>query len=95
MPKERTVLITSAGLHALRRNPLTKAETIVLWHLVETLPEAGDKVSHVDLGREVAVHQIRVGITMKRFCEIGLLTRGPRMGLNYHYKLNPAFFRIL
>lgn len=93
--KERAILITASGLSALSKTPLTKAETIILWRLAMTLPAAGAAVSHVALGKEVAVNNIRVGATLKRFCEMGFLIRGPRLGLNYHYKLNPLFFRII
>lgn len=93
--QERTIFITHAGLLALSKHPLTKAETIILWHLIMILPAAGTAVSHVDLAKEVAVNNIKVGSTLKRFCEIGFLVRGPRLGLNYHYKLNSLFFRII
>ncbi|HAM52162.1 MAG TPA: hypothetical protein DCP92_16275 [Nitrospiraceae bacterium] len=95
MANERTLLITNAGLRALNRNPLTKVETAVLWHLAMTLPVPGAAISHVALGKEVSVTNIKIGRTMKRFCENGFLVRGARIGLNYHYKLNPLFFRLL
>ncbi|MDA8172205.1 MAG: hypothetical protein M0Z48_10325 [Nitrospiraceae bacterium] len=95
MNTERTILITAAGLKALRKSSLTKVENIVFWYLIESIPLAGNLISHVDLGEKVSVNNVRIGRIMKRFCEIGFLIRGVKMGLNYHYKLNPAFFRIL
>jgi len=95
MKKERSILITDIGLKALRRNPLTKVEGIVLWYLIEYLPLGGDEVSHVALGRALAVAPVNLSGIMKRLCEIGFLIRAPREYINHHYKLNPIFFRIM
>lgn len=92
---ERTVLITGAGLRALEQNPFTRAETILLWHLAKHLPVTGDAVSHVAIGKATAIGNIKVGKAMRLFCEAGFLIKGPRIGINYHYKLNPLFLRIL
>lgn len=93
--QDRNVVLTSGGLKALSQNPLSKVEGIVLWHLVVSLPVAGDVVSKAALDPLLSVTQHQINRAMKRLCELGFLTRGPKIGVSYHYKLNPAFFRIL
>lgn len=95
MVKERTILLSDFGLKALRKHPLTKVESIALWHLVSTIPVAGEAVSHADLGQTLKIPPGNISKTMKYFCEIGFLVRGPKLGKNYHYKINPLYFRIL
>jgi RIO-like serine/threonine protein kinase len=92
---ERNVVITSAGLRVLQTKPMTKADGLVLWHLVTKLPVTGEIVSKAALEQKLAITRAQVSNTIKRLCEIGFLIRGTRLGLSYHYKLNPAFFRIL
>lgn len=74
---------------------MTKVDGLVLWHLVTELPVAGDVVSKAALEQKLAITRAQVSNTIKRLCEVGFLMRGTRLGLSYHYKLNPAFFRIL
>lgn len=93
--RERNVVVTARGLQALVRSPLSKVEGIVLWHLVESLPVTGNVISKVKLASDVAITAVHTTRGMKRLCELGFLIRGPKVGVSYHYKLNPAFFRIL
>jgi len=93
--KERTVLITSQGLSSLTRNVLTKGESYVLWHLVAKLPLSGAVLSHVDLGKELSISNVKLGGVLKHLCEAGFLVRGVRIKMNYHYELNPLYFRII
>lgn len=95
MKTERSILLTDSGLHALKNNPLTKAENMILWHLVSTLPIAGNVVSKAALEQELSITRAQLSNVIKRFCEIGFIVRGARIGISYHYKLNPLFFRIL
>jgi len=95
MAKERSILIADAGLKALERNSLTKAESLTLWHLVSTLPLGGEAISHIELGKQIAITSESLSVIMKRLCEMGFLVRGTKFGRNYHYKLNPVFFRII
>lgn len=91
----RSLIITEAGLIALQRAPLSKVEGAVLWRLVEQLPPTGDVVSKAQLEIALSVTQVHLNRTVKRLCEVGILMRGPKIGVSYHYKINPAFFRIL
>lgn len=91
----RTIIITESGLTALQKSPLSKVEGAVLWHLVERLPPTGDMVSNVQLGIDLAVTHVHINRSMKRLCELGFLMRGPKIGVSYHYKLNPVFIRLL
>lgn len=91
----RSVVVTELGLRSLQQSPLSKVEGAILWHLVERLPITGNAVSKTQLGAALSIRDAHVSRTMKRLCELGFLTRGPKIGVSYHYKLNPAFFRIL
>ena len=79
----------------MQKFPLSKVEGAILWHLVDRLPITGSAVSKTQLGAILSIRDAHVSRTMKRLCELGFLTRGPKIGVSYHYKLNPAFFRIL
>ena len=74
---------------------MEKRENIILWHLVQTLPIVGDVVSNAELGRELSIDRGDIARVMKRLRELGFLMRGAKVGVSYHYKLNPAFFRII
>lgn len=91
----RSIVITELGLRSLRRFPLSKVEGAILWHLADELPLAGNVVSKTALGSTLGIRTEQVTRTMKRLCEVGFLSRGPKIGVSYHYKLNSAFFRIL
>lgn len=93
--RERNVVLTANALRTLRATLLKQAESLALWHLVSALPPAGDVVSNASLGRELLIKDNRISPAMKRLCELGYLMRGPKVGISYFYKLNPAFFRIL
>lgn len=95
MALDRNIVLTAAGLKALVQTPLSKSEAIVLWHLATCLPVTGDVVSKAELHSLLSQTQQHLNRAMKKLCEIGLLIRGPKIGVSYHYKLNPAFFRIL
>lgn len=90
-----TVILTEAAMRALNEKPLSKVEGMVLWHLVATLPVAGAVVSNADLGEILAITRTRMSQTMKLLCEIGFLLRGSKIGVSYHYKLNPSFIKVL
>lgn len=92
---DRTIVLTSLALRTLKTTILKPTENLILWHLVATLPPMGDAVSNVQLGRELSIISQHITPIMRRLCELGFLMRGPKVGLSYHYKLNPAFFRIL
>ena len=91
----RNVVITSVGLHALQDHAMTRVNNQVLWYLVNTLPPAGEVVSKAELEGRLSITRAQLSNTIKYLCQIGFLMRGGRFGLSYHYKLNPAFFRIL
>lgn len=95
MSEDRAVMISDAGLQALNRHSLTRADGRVLWHLVSTLPLTGAPVSHVTLGKALAITNVNLTSTMRLLCEQGFLVRGPKIGKSYHYKLNPVYFRII
>lgn len=92
---ERNVIITDICIKALRTKLLSQPEHLVLWHLVASLPVAGDVVSHAELGREFAIAPTHISTAIKRLRELGFLTRGAKVGGSYHYKFNPAFFRVI
>lgn len=93
--QSRSVVVTPGGVQALVRHPLTKAEGIILWHLVGTLPVSGDVISQSQLASSLAIDISNIQRAMKRLCTEGFLMRGGKVGLSYHYKLNPAFLRII
>jgi len=90
-----TLLLTDTGVHAFTKNPLSKAESMILWHLVSNLPPAGAIVENAELSKALKITRTRVSQTMKHLCEIGFLIRGTKLGVSYHYKLNPLFIRVL
>jgi len=92
---DRTLVVTANGIKALRTKVLKQTEQLLLWHLVSSLPIAGDVVSHTKLGVELSIDPSNISKTIKRLRELGFLTRGVKIGLSYHYKLNPAFFRVI
>ena len=91
----RNVVITSAGLRALQENAMPRVANQVLWHMVNELPVTGEVVSKARLEERLAVTRAQLSNTIKYLCQVGFLMRGARHGLSYHYKPNPAFFRIL
>lgn len=93
MTTERITLLTNACLLALPK--LKPQEHCVLWRLVLTLPTIGEIISHAELGRELSITPPDITRVMKRLRELGLLCRGAKVGVSYHYKLNPAFFRFI
>lgn len=92
---ERNVVVLAPGIKALRTKLLKQAEYLVLWRLVDSLPPMGEVISHAELSRKLSIAPPRVSTTMKRLCELGFLMRGAKVGVSYHYKLNPVFFRII
>ncbi|WP_367646222.1 winged helix DNA-binding protein [Azonexus fungiphilus] len=94
-PLGRNIVLTAAGLKVLTQSPLSKSEAIVLWHLVASLPVTGNVVSKAHLHSVLSLTQQHLNRAMKRLCELGLLMRGPKVGVSHHYKLNPAFIRML
>lgn len=93
--RDRNVVLTAVGLQALVRTPLSKVDGIVVWHLVATLPVSGEIVSQTQLSSDLAISSVYISGAMKRLCSYGFLLRGAKVGRFYHYKINPAFFRIL
>lgn len=93
MKQERNIVLTTSCLQALSR--LEKQESAVLWHLALMLPIVGEVVSNAGLGRELSIDISDITRVMKHLRELGFLMRGAKIGVSYHYKLNPAFFRII
>lgn len=89
------VVVTPGGLQALARTPLSKVEGMILWHLAIALPVSGDVVSQSQLAADLAIALRQVNRAMKHLCTQGLLMRGPKVGLSYHYKLNPSYLRSI
>lgn len=92
---KRHVVLTNRGLQSLTQYPLNKVDGIVLWHFVSNLPPVGEIVSQRGLEDKLAMRGTHINRAIKHLCEIGFLMRGPKVGLSYHYKLNPALFRII
>lgn len=93
--QDRNLVITPICLKALRGTSLGKGELAVLWYLASTLPSMGDVVSHATLGKELSINAGNTSKFVRHLREIGFIMRGSKVGVSYHYKLNPAFFRIL
>jgi hypothetical protein len=93
--QQRSIIVTEKGLDAFTRHLLSKVDSLVFWHLVKTLPVAGAVVSKAVLEKELKTSRVQLTNVIKRFCEAGFLIRGPRMGVSYHYKINPMFIRFL
>lgn len=92
---ERTVLLTSAALRLLSRRPTTKVEHTILWHLVMHLPPSGEVLSLRALSTQLRIADSNVNVAMRTLCERGFLLRGAKIGRSWHYRLNPAQFRII
>jgi len=92
---ERNIVLTRQALTTLNRKPLSTAEHRVLWYLASSLPPTGKSVSKADLEKELSITQVHLNAVMRQLCQDGFLMRGVKIGRSYHYKLNPAFFRIL
>lgn len=92
---DRNIVLTARCIQTLKTLELTQQEMAVLWTLVASLPPAGLVVPNVEIARRLSIDAAHVSRAMKRLCEMGFIMRGPKVSLSYHYKLNPAFFRIL
>jgi len=92
--QDRNLVVTASGLKALLQHPLSKIEHSVLWYLAAKLPPAGDVVSQIQMASDLATNPAYMGRAVRKLCSSGLLVRGVRSGLSYHYKLNPLFFRL-
>ncbi len=95
MKTDRSFIVTNQGAMALLRHPMTMMQSKVFWHLIITLPPSGEIVSKADLEAKLGITRPRITLTMKQFCEKGFLLRGVKVGLSYHYKVNPAFIRYV
>lgn len=93
--KDRSVVLTTGGLQALVRSPLSKVEGIILWHLVNILPVSGDVIYQTQLASDLAITTVHISRAIKRLCTAGFLMRGVKIAHSYHYKLNPAYIRIM
>lgn len=91
----RSILLTELALRSLRQSPLSKVEGVILWHLVDSLPVVGEVISKAEFESTLSVAPAQANRAMKRLCELGFLMRGQKIGVSYHYKLNPTFFRII
>lgn len=92
---DRSLVLTAQGIRTLRTKPLTPRESFTLWHLVSTLPLTGVVLSNTALSGELSIDVPNISIIMKKLCVLGFIMRGPKVGRSYHYKLNPAYFKIL
>ena len=90
-----SVFLTDVAVNTFMKSPLSKAESMALWWLVSSLPPSGMPVSNVELGETLKISRTRISQSMKRLSELGFIVRGLLMSGNYHYKLNPAFIRVL
>jgi len=93
--QNRNLVLTTTCLRTLRTASLERSESLVLWHLTSKLPITGEVLSNVELGRELSIDVANISRAMKHLCALGFLMRGPKVGVSYHYKLNPAYFRII
>jgi DNA-binding MarR family transcriptional regulator len=91
----RALVVSESGLTALRRHPLTKAESTVLWHAAAQLPPAGDVVSMASWARQLKMSHVHVVNCVKKLVVRGFLTRGRKDGTRYHLRLNAAHFTPL
>lgn len=91
----RTIVLTEMALRSLQQSPLSKAEGAILWHLVDSLPVTGDAVSKSQFEHSLSVGPAQANRVMKRLCELGFLMRGQKIGVSYHYKLNPSFIKVI
>jgi len=88
-------MVTPAGLLALQTHLLTKVQSQILWHLVANLVLGGDVIVNSLVAEELSLTRKQVNSALKRFEECGFLMRGAKLTRSYHYKLNPALFRIV
>ena len=93
--QDRNLVLTTVCLRTLRVTTLKRQESLALWHLASMLPVTGEVISNAGLGQELSIDVADITRAMKRLRELGFLMRGPKVGVSYHYKLNPAFFRII
>ena len=95
MARERTLILSSLAISALQKTALSRAESVVLWHLVATLPAAGEVIVEKKLAAELSVGPMTLSRTMKRLRVGGMIERLNKIGTSYHYRLNPAYFRLV
>lgn len=90
----KAVMVTEPALALLASSPpkLSAAAASVLWHLVSTLPPAGDYVSLTAVAVELGLSRVQVTRSTHSLLELGCLIRGPKDGSVYLYKLNAAYF---
>lgn len=90
-----SVVVTSAGLKALNAKPMSKTEHSALWELVISLPPSGAVVSQAEIAARIFASTAHVNKAIKVLCQHGFLLRGQKEGVSYHYRLNPAYLRLL
>lgn len=93
----KAVVVMAPALALLAASPpkLSAAAASVLWHLVRTLPPAGDYVSLTAVAAELGLSRVQVTRSTHSLLELGCLIRGPKDGSVYLYKLNAAYFHLL
>jgi len=95
--RRRSVLITEPALDLLASSPsqLSAAGATLMWHLVKTLPPAGSHLSLTAVADSLGLSRVQVTKAMHKLLQLGCLVRGPKDGVLYLYRLNPAFFQPL
>jgi biotin operon repressor len=92
----RAVVLTERALAQLARPPgISGVPSLLLWHLVQSLPVAGEFLSVTALAEQLGISRVHATNAMHGLLEQGFIIRGAKSGLLYRYQLNPAYFHLL
>jgi len=93
MATQHAIVLTDRAVSTLAKAPgLTQAPALLLWHLVSTLPVAGQTLSLTQLAEDLGLAKVTVTNGMLMLLKTGFVIRGPKVGRVHTYKLNSAYF---
>jgi DNA-binding MarR family transcriptional regulator len=96
MATQRAIVLTERAMVTLAKTPgLTQSANLLLWHLVSTLPIAGQILNLTELSEHLGLTKSTVTIGMLKLLKAGFVIRGPKVGRVHTYKLNSAYFHHL
>jgi len=96
MTTPHAIVLTERAIDTLAKAPgLTQAPALLLWHLVSTLPVAGEILNLTQLADDLGLTKVTVTNGMLSLLKAGFVIRGPKVGRLHTYKLNSAYFHHL
>lgn len=96
MRDRRSVVVTERALAILAKPPgVHGAPALLLWHLVQSLPIAGEYLSLTAVAEHTGISRVHATNAMRELLEKGFIVRGTKEGTLYRYQLNPVYFHVL